>query len=354
MHTKGLNIYTTLLLFFTFTSVICQTHITTSFKDYKLDTFNSKKISLLEIKGQHADINILNWDKDSISVETSVEILSDKENLSAELLKKINTSTIKTANTIRVQTKISDDFQSTIPYKITYNIFCPSKIHLRIKNSYGMVNAANFNAGIIADISYCSIKFQNMSNLNSTKKNQINLSFCKGEIKNVGSGKLDIKNSEVVFSNADSINCNSSYSKLSFMNTLSYTGISSIDKVSIGTVKNIHLEASNTIAKINLFTNSAFIDFTNGKLDIKNTSENFKKLTITGNQTPVSIVVNKKASYTINGEIKVGKLLHPNLKSISVIQDGITSSFTGEINNPETNTLSQIIIFNQKQNVEFK
>ncbi len=353
MHSKIINIYT-ILLFLLCGTIIGQTTDTDPFKDYQFETYNSANIKALNIITQHATVNILNWEKDSISIETTAEVLSDKENLSAELLENINTSIRKSSSSIKVQTTLSGDFNYTTPYSIVYNIFCPKQILIRIKNEYGTVNAADFKNGFNADLNYCDIKIQDVSDSTNTKNN-INLTFCKGAFKDVGSAVLNIKNSEISFSNASDIQCNSAYSKTTFNHLISYVGTSNIDKIYIDKVDSIHLTATNTLSRINTFTQTAFFEFEKGKLDIISTSPEFKKLTINGNQTAVSIAINKNASYLINGEIKFGKLIHPKLNSIQVIEDGFASSFNGEINNPGQNKpLSQVIVFNQKQNVEFK
>ncbi len=356
MHSKIKNIFIALLFFVSLFcgSLIAQTHITTPFKDYQFEVFSSANVKALNIVTQHATINILNWEKDSISVETTVEVLTDKENFASEFLENINTTINKSASTIKVQSLLSGDFNYTTPYNIVYNIFCPKDISVSIKNEYGMLNAADLKNGFNVELSYCNLKIQDINTTNN-KKNNLKLTFCKGVFNNIGSAVIDIKNSDITFSNGTNIQCNSSYSKATFNNLVSFVGNSNIDKIYIEKVDSIHLKASNTTTLINTFTKSAFFEFEKGKLDIKNTSPHFTKLTINGNQTPVCVAINKNASYLINGEIKVGNLIHPKAKSIHVINDGIASSFNGEISKPgQTKPLSQVIVFNQKQNVEFK
>lgn len=343
-----------LLLLITYVlPVSTQTRITTGTKDYSLKIFKLNNITNLDIRAQHAHINLLNWDKDSISIETTIEILSNKPNLSKEMLEEIKIKTTSFENTLQVKTVLVNDFHSTIPYKISYNIFFPKKLSLRLNNSHGEINLSTVEGGIIADIDYCSVNIKNLNCTDDSIRNQIKLSYCKGQINHLGSGNININNCQIDFFDAGEINLSSAYNILSFKTIDNIICNSKIDRIDLKSVNDINIKASNSTIYLNNFNNSALFECENGILNISNSSIAFAQLTINNNNTQTQLHLNPKASYTINGEINKGELLHPHHSKIEFLQDKNKLSFTGSVGNyPESN--SKVIIFNNKQNIVFK
>lgn len=330
-----------------------QTHITTDFKDYQFRIFDVNHINNINIIAQHADVNILNWEKDSISVETTIEILSDKPNLSKEMLDEIQINIVTYGKTLQVKTKLSNDFNRTIPYKINYNIFFPKKLSIDVENSYGSVNLSEIEGGVNANIAYCNINIKSIKSSNDSIKNKLNLSYCKGSINHLGFADLHINNSEIKILDTNDLTCISSYSIFSLENMDNYKGSSNMDNIKFGNTRNISFKAENSIVLLRKFSNNAFFELTKGKLTLMNSGVNFNELIINNVDTETSIHLNKLASYTINGEVNNGKFVHPHSKQLQIIKEKYKTSFSGDVGaNPNTDT--KVIVFNQKKNIEFK
>ena len=329
-----------------------QTHLTTDFKDYSLEIFPLRNIKKLDVRAKHATINLLNWDKDSISIETSIEILTDKPNLSKEMLKEIKVKTVSYANTLQVKTTLANDFNRTIPYKIKYNIFYPKYIVLRVENNHGGVNIGDVEGGTFANISYCDINFKNLQQETDSISNNINLLHCKGEISDLGSAIIQVKNSSVNILNANNINLTSEYSLITLDKASSLKSTSNVDNLKIGTCESITINTNNSIVGLNNFDTKGLFECTQGSLHILNTSEKFKELIINNHQTPTKIHINNNSSYTINGELLNGKFSHPQTNNIQIIKDQNNISVSGEVEN-SSNTNAKVIIFNRDENIVF-
>ncbi len=342
-----------ILISFLSINVFSQTRITTDFKDYSLEIFKTTNIKNLDIRGNHAQINILNWDKDSISVETSLEILSNKPNLSKEMLDEIKIKVVTYSNTLQVKTSFTDDFNRTIPYKIMYNIFCPKNISLQIQNSNGQVNIAEILGKVNVKLDYCKINIKNLAIDKDSISNDIELNYCNGSINKFGYGKMVINNSTIQIPHANTVNLISNYSIIEINKIDTLKSISKIDNFKIGYCSKTEVRSnSSTIQMAQIGTESLF-ECTDGNLSINNTSETLKKLTINNNNTLTTVKVNKLVSYSINGEIYRGKLIHPQLNKLQLVKETGKISFNGVIgNNPQSD--SKIIVFNTNQNVEFK
>ncbi len=330
-----------------------QTKISTDFKEYSLEIFKSENIKNLDIRGNHAQINLLNWDKDSISVETSIEILSDKPNLSKEMLDEIRIKVVTYGNTLQVKTTTTEDFNRTIPYNVIYNIFYPVGMSLQLKNSNGEVNIANISGITNLKLDYCDFNIKNLSFENDSTINTVELNYSQGSINSFGKGKLIANNSKINIHSAVDVELISNYNILSIDNIEHLKGESKIDNLKINQCADIKLKSTQSIVNIQQLKLDGLFEGSKGSLNIGNTSNELKKLTINNQNTKTSLKINELVSYTINGEIYKGKLIHPQINSLQLVKETDKVSFNGVIgNNLQSDT--KVIIFNTNQNVEFK
>ncbi|MGQ1787207.1 MULTISPECIES: hypothetical protein [unclassified Saccharicrinis] len=333
-------------------SISSQTKLESDFKSYSLEVFPLHDIKKLDVRAKHAQVNLLNWDKDSISVETSIEILSNKPNISKEMLEEIKIETVEYSNVLLIKTSLVDDFNRTIPYQIEYTIFYPKKLELRIENNHGRVDIDHVEGGVLADISYCDINFKNFSQDTGAIINHINLLHCKGKMNHLGSANIEFKNSTVNIQDATEIHASTSYCLLNIDHVKNYQANSTVDNIKIGACDNVSMFSENSVIQINKFKHKALFECSKGILNISNPELNFRELTINNDGTPTTVVLNSDANYIINGDVSNGKFIHKHRDQLKIIKDQDKISFNGVVgNNPNPNT--KIIIFNKNQKVKF-
>lgn len=234
-----------------------------------------------------------------------------------------------------------------------YNIFCPKEISLQIKNSNGQVNIAEITGKIDAKLDYCQLNIKNLSIDNDSISNNIELNYCKGTINKFGYGKIVINNSTIQIPSANLIDLTSNYSIIEINKIDKLKSVSKIDNLKIGNSAQTELRSNSSTIQIAQIGTESLFECTNGNLTINNSSNDLKKLTINNNNTHTSVKLNELVSYTINGEISKGKLIHPYLNKIQLVKEIEKVSFNGVIgNNPQSD--SKVIVFNTNQNVEFK
>ena len=329
-----------------------QTQLSTDFKEYTFEIFPTGNIERLDIRAKHAQINLLNWEKDSISVETTIEILSDKPNLSKEMLKEVTIKKVAYGNTLQVKTNFIKEFNRTIPYKVVYNVFFPKKLALKIENSHGTVTIGNVEGGIDADISYCDINFNNFKQLIDSIPNHINLVHCKGKINHLGSSVFKSLSTTADILGANNIEAHTAYSLLTFRKLKSYKGDSKVDNLTFNAVKEISITSDNSTVLINQLDANGKFECKKGALTILNTSDYFNTLTINNFETPAQVHLNELSSYSINGEIINGNFSHPQTDKIQVIKDINNTSISGEVGSDPSST-SKVIVFNRNENIVF-
>lgn len=340
------------ILSFAGISLWSQTHTSTDFTKYTYEEFALSNVRKLVVQSKHAQINLRNWNKDSISIETNIEILSDMPNLSAEMLNEINISTVFYANTLELKTNLANNFNRTIPYEITYTIYYPKKLGLNIENSHGSVNIADVQGGVVADISYCDINFDNFAPKIDSLNNHLKLLHCKGTINNLESGLIHIENSDIDILKAKNIKGSTAYSIIKLDTVSDYSASSNIDNIKIARCQTIRLNAANSIVEVKDFGTDALFECEKGKLDIAKPIGNFQRLRVNNHQCPTKILVHPNTAYSVNGDLENGSFYHPQIESLQIIKDNNSISISGEVGvKPSTGT--KIIIFNRDANIEF-
>ncbi len=334
------------------TSLWSQTHTNSDFTNYTFEEYPLGNVRKLDVRSKHAQINLHNWNKDSISIETNIEILSDKPNLSSEMLKEINISTVFYANTLQLKTSLATDFNRTIPYKITYTIYYPKQLRLNIENSHGSVNIAQVQGGVVADISYCDIDFDDFTPRIDSLNNHIKLLHCKGKINNLKSALIQIENSDIDILRAKNIKGSTAYSIVKLDTVSAYNTSSNVDNLKITSCQTINLQAINSMVEVNDFGTDALFECNKGKLTISKLMGNFQRLRVNNNQCPTQIQLNPNIAYSINGDIENGSFYHPQIESLQIIKDNTNISISGVVGNiPSTD--AKIIVFNRDANIEF-
>ncbi|WP_282035986.1 hypothetical protein [Saccharicrinis aurantiacus] len=320
--------------------------------NYALDVYSSEGIKELNIKSLHAKINIHNWDKETVSVESTVKILTPKLIVAEELLALIEVEAKNTKDAINIITTLSKDFSSTVPYEITHNIFVPEHVAFNITNNHGNVVIPKTTSGVNLKLNYCSLIVNDIQAELAETKNYLNLKFCKADINLLGNASINSNSSEILITKCDSILLKSEYSNISILDNRKLDGDTNLDKIQIDKTDNIILLGKYSAIKLDYFSTDGKIELEEGKLNINGSSNNFSSLLISNNNTPTSIKLNPSASYIINGEVKDAKINHPNTSDLDLIKDNNKTSFSGVIgDNPNTN--SRVIVFNKNKDITF-
>lgn len=340
------------LTFCFFASASATDEIETDTCNYSLDVFNTKGIKTVKINGSHAKINIYNWERDSVSFESTVKILSDKPIIVEELLGLIKVEAQKTKSAVSLNTILDKGFSSTVPYEITFNIFMPKEKTLDITNSHGEVIIPEVTNGVTLKAKYCDISIYNIKNSNKTANN-IYIAFCKADINQIGSGNIRANSSKLNIEQCDTISLITEYSQINIIEADQVESNSNIDKINIQNCNDITMLAENSIVKLEQINSEALFEFINGQLDINNTSDKLSSLQVSNKNTITNLQLHPQLSYILNGEIKDGELIVSNKNQISLLHEAGKTSFSGSIGK-HSNFAAKIVLFNENQDISIK
>ncbi len=351
MRLKAIALFTILICTLT---VLGQNTINTDTCNYTFDVYKTNTINSLTIKSLHTDINVYNWEKDSISIESTVKILSKKQVVVEELLGLIKVNNYVGKSGLVVNTRLDPEFASTVPYHIVINVFIPKHKKLFIKNSHGKVALPTIDGSVDLQLNYCDVKINDIRCENQEQKNNLKLSFCKGSIINMGDAALVSNSSEITIKNSETLSLLSEYSTLIFQKNVTLEGSSNMDKVKIETSNNINIKGNNSYIDIENIENNAQFELIKGQLQISNTSKKINTLQVSNKNTITNIHLNPYLPFIIHGEIENGEITHAYGNHITVMRESNKVSFSGTIGDTSSQPAAKVILFNEGQSINLK
>lgn len=269
-------------------------------------TWSTNATPNLSLENKYGNINVTTWDKHSINIEISIEVSSNNEQNTQEMLDLITINFNSSTNSFSANTKIGERKKSwwsnnktgsNMEYKINYTVKIPIGTDLTIINKYGdiYINKLAGKLNLTAKYGYCSIgELLNENNTIAVKYFELSdINYIKG-------GNFVSKYSKFAIDTAEALNLTSDYcefnidtvSKLNFNNKYGNIIINKVSDV-LGTGKYIKLIFRDIKNKLTLNTKY-------GSLKIKEQQSAFKSFNINSNYTSTTLQIDNKLSYSFN------------------------------------------------------
>ena len=267
--------------------------------------------SYIEIENKYGDIEVLNWDKDSVLFEISITVRSQKHHKLRDMLDRIEIDFTSASDFVLAQTLWADDvgfftkgmyevkqgLGSEEKIEVDYKVHLPNWVALDVKNRFGNVfmgthegdlevevHYGDFRARKIVngkkievkfgklkvnEITYANLKLQSVRSADVDRAEDLMIESSSSELEVSEAKKLNIdsRHDEVIFEDIDEVSGNFA---------LSYVEIKSLKKSMIAKSKlgTIRVKETDTTAeKINLEGNKTEIfigldDFFDGKIEL--------------------------------------------------------------------------------------
>lgn len=343
---KTLNNKTLLMLLLTLTlgfSSYAQKSFT---KEYN-KTFDASKISKLIIENQYGDVDIKNRNSNAIEIKVII-VAETNEKKAKAAFEKIKIKFDKNGSTASAITSFESAIKNT-NFKINYSVTMPENIKLDLKNKYGSIFINKLTS---ASKIYCKYGKYKINEI-STERNETNTIFIKyssGNIDKCGNADIEIKYSDLELRKGKDILIKSGYSKIDLGVVSTIKGTSKYDKIFyIDRASIVDIEGKYSKYKINTLEDALTATVKYSNITISNVLKNFSKIDIETKYGNTKIIVDKSASYKLEGEVKYGNLKYPGkTKSLDSYETG--NDFIGS----NKNTKSKIKIFGKYGNIKIK
>ncbi len=220
--------------------------------------YNVQSGDVLSINNQYGKVHINTWDKNEINVEVKIMVTARNEDVAQDRLDGI-TIDEEGANgkghVITLTTEFANlKFLTSMVFQIEYTVYMPRKNGLKITNKYGNVYLGDFDGKLALDLSYGTLKTQNLTG--SLK--DIKVAFGSVDVASVELGDFTTSYSGVNIEQAGKLDVNNKFGKFAITSVNDLDIRQSYGELEIGTAGKVDGDitfAGVTIDKLTKSTN---------------------------------------------------------------------------------------------------
>jgi hypothetical protein len=266
----------------------------------------------LEIKNKHGRIDVTTWDKDSVVLEITISVTSNKLDRLESILEQVDvrfsehddylaasTEWGGGANELRLDViKLFDD--QTV--RVDYKVWMPVETEVEFENKFGDISMENCDGKLKVDLSHGDFKAHKLKDAKAIK-----VQYGDVTIKELEEGNIIVKFGDVTVDKAEELDLEI------------VSGDAEIEEVDEMTLKatsaDVEIEEVNALSfssslgdveveKLNE-TVTGFLKF--GGLDIEEVATSFHSITLNGTNTDISIDFNPQIAFFYTVQLEKGK-----------------------------------------------
>ena len=272
--------------------------------------FNYTSATRLSIESKFGNVNILNSDKEMVSVDATIWVTGGNQKLSDDLSGDLDAEITESDGTITVKSIFPDKLPSrnNTQFGIDFTIHVPESITLNLENKYGAVYIDNLSGPVNIDVSYGNLKIQSLNHGKENPLNEINLAYSTGSITSAEWLKLNLAYSKLTIGQATAVVALSKYSGLILDECSSLVVESKYDTYRTGELKNYvgDLKYSNLSAA--RITGKFEITSSYSVIKVEEIGDHFETVKIDNTRGSYKIGVSSGSSFTIEAEAKRGDI----------------------------------------------
>ncbi len=282
----------------------------------------------LSIENRYGDVNLINWDKDSIVIDVLVTIDYPSVFKGKDLIEYIRVDFSVAGNTIKAVTNIDEHFinkwyrhDDKKKFRIDYTVHAPAYINFNLLNKYGDVFINELQGRINLEVRYGYIKINRLTRDNKKPLNSLYLAYSKGYIGEAGWLMLEMKYSKLEIGSGKALAGETKYSRLTVDKISSVVLESKYDTYRFGTLNNLVLVASYGGVKVNEVRNKLSLETRYTGVEVEHVSAGFSSIDIDNAYGGVKVRIDEKASYYLKGSSSYCKLNYPSARINRIVKN---------------------------------
>jgi len=306
MKKKLFNLFTVLLLSALSFSLNAQVE-----KSKKIEKeYPVSKGSNLEVETQFSQVELINWDKNTINAVVEVKVSSDKTDLANKLLEEIMVEIKTDGNDVYIETSIPDRIpgKKETTFEISISVNLPKYINLDMESTYGSVYIEELEGQSDIEISYGALQAISLSNNNSESQNMIECEHSSCNIGNLSDAQVEMRFSKAAIEDVRSISIDSEYSSVKIENAGSVNSDSRYDTYSIMSVKDYFGESSFGNLHIAKVTGSLTSELEFSRIKVNQINKGFQNVKVSIENGAGKLNIDPQASFIIRAYAESGNL----------------------------------------------
>lgn len=285
-------------------------------------SFKVKASDQLSIENKFGKVHVNTWDKNEITVEVTMTGRANDADRAQRILDVIDVKVSEEGGLISFRTEIgkmqNNNHNGKKGFEINYTVNMPKGNPLKLKNSFGDVYLANLDGKADLNVSYGSLKAENLTH----SENFVKVSFGSGNVEYLKGGTLDVDYSKVNIERMGNVTVSSGFSKLSVEKAGNVDLKARYGDVRIGTVDNLTGSAGFSGVDVNQVNEKVNmkVEYCND-FDVNSVARNFKEINVDGSFSKISVTFDPATSFNFDVNVQYGDLdANDNLNNFSFVE----------------------------------
>lgn len=278
------------------------------------EAYSVEKSTICKLVNKYGNINIKDWDKDSIVIDVTITIDGCRENKAQHIFESININISKENNIVSGITEITKSIRmNNGNFDIDYQIFMPKYMQLDLYNKFGNVYITELSSLVDIEVKYGSLNIKELSRGSEKPRNHIVLGYSEdSEIDKCGWLKLENKYSNIEIEEAKALIIISKYSKLEIDKCNSIVLDSKYDsRVSIDEVDKFICTGKYSSYKIDKLKDKLDLDIKYSKCRVEELAQNFSSVDILNKFGTITLGISNKSSFQLETYSKYADVKYP-------------------------------------------
>ncbi len=304
------------------------------------------------LENRFGQMNIENWDKNSISITIEIKVDYPESEKTTRLLNAINIEINQVGDNISAITKIDEDYMKpwnkifnndSKDFSIDWEVKMPKQTNLDIANRYGDIFINELTGKCKIELRYGNLKANRVFRGNNDPLNSLILGYGNANIDEVNWFKVDLKYGKLNIGKAKAIVAVSKYSKVIIDQVSSIVSESKYDTYSIGTISNFVGEGDYTTYRFEELTKKLDLTVKYGDVRIDKIPTNFESIKFNGSYTGIYAGIDPSASYMLNANASYGNIKFNSQGKVNRFESSSRTEIDGLVGSDE-NTKSKVDI----------
>ncbi len=284
--------------------------------------------SVFSLKNQYGDIKISGWERDTIEIYVKVWVDAPTYEAAEEVFNRITISNYSASRFFNFETTLASNFFSYFDFGISYEIFVPKDIELKLKNRIGNVELNAIDGKMNIDVEHGDFTILNQKN----PINESSISVVNGNInvKSIDNSNILHKNGKLFSDKVSKTKIEVDFSKVVIDEITDLELNAQTSGISINKILNSNINSSSSILKIDILSGNNFIESSkNSNIEINRLIAKEDEIVLVQNQSDLTLGISSNQSYTLHGELENGEINHYQKGKLTIIREGNNLSFSG-------------------------
>jgi hypothetical protein len=278
-----------------------------------------------ELINKYGNVNIVNRDEPTLSIEATVKVNTRDNGRAEEILNMIQIRISQDGDVIRAETDMEEDFSKVIKgfdfgnngLEINYTVTMPKTVPVNLSNKYGNVLIDELTATSTLEVKYGKLSANRIVHDPKEPLTKIYLSYSNGTIQEAKWLELDMKYSKITITESKALAILSKYSKVYVTNGTSIVSESKYDTYEIGKLSNFITTAAYGHFTIAQLSGKLQADTKYSDVIVDRIPAGFEGIKVTNSYGSYRLGIDQAASYKLNGYSKYCSITYPDNARVS-------------------------------------